>query len=744
MGKEDVLLDNILDSILVSLDAQVENQCDLIIRIMDSNRSLSRALEIQKRLLGMSSRLSERASLCTLQMSSPVSATTHPPKTFSSIASAMQSSASSPALLAPNDSKEEESTRANNNVSEECEDDDVVVLIETDENDRHSSLRSRTDSTESLNEAEWSRRSSERGRVPRSGANSSKFVDARNSAPAQLALRRSMSWRQSSVMSGSLTAKTIRRMKNATIASAWRQWVCVALIESGRRPNSSLGARRGKKYYCGSSCCCLFSPLSPFFIIWSLVLVASLIWILVMLPLEVAYLDDRFLKEGSPIMVVNRCMDALFILDLWVNFHTGYFDENEDLVMEPAKIAQRYIQSWFTLDFVSSMPPVVEVLTLAIVRGSRSSSTSSIKSAKVLKIGRIFKAFKMLRLSKVAKLTDAQSPFIDKIEDFASTSYSKFLGKIFFILFFSFALAHILGCCMAMSGDGWFEAYNRDNPDSNAGEWSWQRRYTLGLYWAFATMSTVGYGDVAPASDNERVYGIVAVVVGVSFYSYIVASVASIVTANDAKSAVYYEKMDAISSWIAHHRLNRELRHRIRLHFRQHYTARTALNEKEILENLSPALADDVTTCLLADIVRAHPLFAALPEGTMWKVLLICKREHARPGQTIISHGQLTSSLFILTNGHADCELVEARDPSTPTERHVVHFSVGPGSSFGELAVLGLYQKSLVTVNVRTRSDFVRIQQDALLKAFRSMPEVLSKMRTIAVSAQGGCRIVHP
>ena len=37
---------------------------------------------------------------------------------------------------------------------------------------------------------------------------------------------------------------------------------------------------------------------------------------------------------------------------------------------------------------------------------------------------------------------------------------------------------------------------------------------------AYATMSTVGYGDVVAVNDTERVYTMVAQLIGVTVYSY--------------------------------------------------------------------------------------------------------------------------------------------------------------------------------------------------------------------------------
>jgi voltage-gated potassium channel len=59
----------------------------------------------------------------------------------------------------------------------------------------------------------------------------------------------------------------------------------------------------------------------------------------------------------------------------------------------------------------------------------------------------------------------------------------------------------------------------------------------LAVWWALQTVTTVGYGDVVPTSDVGRVIGGIEMVLGVSFFAFLTASVTSSVTQRMGVSA---------------------------------------------------------------------------------------------------------------------------------------------------------------------------------------------------------------
>ena len=54
--------------------------------------------------------------------------------------------------------------------------------------------------------------------------------------------------------------------------------------------------------------------------------------------------------------------------------------------------------------------------------------------------------------------------------------------------------------------------------------------YIISLYWSAATTTTVGYGDISPVNELERVFALVVMMVGVLLYGYTLGSLAATIT----------------------------------------------------------------------------------------------------------------------------------------------------------------------------------------------------------------------
>jgi len=57
--------------------------------------------------------------------------------------------------------------------------------------------------------------------------------------------------------------------------------------------------------------------------------------------------------------------------------------------------------------------------------------------------------------------------------------------------------------------------------------------YGDGVWWAIVTLATVGYGDIVPTTPWGRVLGVVVIVTGVTFISFLTATVTSLFMARE-------------------------------------------------------------------------------------------------------------------------------------------------------------------------------------------------------------------
>lgn len=82
------------------------------------------------------------------------------------------------------------------------------------------------------------------------------------------------------------------------------------------------------------------------------------------------------------------------------------------------------------------------------------------------------------------------------------------------------------------------------------------------------TISTVGYGDVVPNNNIERVFVIASLLVGTSFFSYIVGSVCGVLAKLGERNTEFQDKMSELNVFIRDANIGQNLAARLRGFFR--------------------------------------------------------------------------------------------------------------------------------------------------------------------------------
>ena len=99
------------------------------------------------------------------------------------------------------------------------------------------------------------------------------------------------------------------------------------------------------------------------------------------IPLTVALLDS------SPLGWFESIIDALFLIDVIINFRTGVEVEFGSVSYHQRTIARRYLTGWFTVDLLATIPfeEIIPIDNVSIV--------SLLKVPRLLRVGRLMKKF---------------------------------------------------------------------------------------------------------------------------------------------------------------------------------------------------------------------------------------------------------------------------------------------------------------------------------------------------------------
>lgn len=237
-------------------------------------------------------------------------------------------------------------------------------------------------------------------------------------------------------------------------------------------------------------------------------------------------------------------------------------------------------------------------------------------------------------------------------------------------------------------------------------------QYLYAVYWALTTLTTVGYGDITPTNNLERVYSLFALLTGALVFGYMLSSIGSLVAAIDRQAAMSEEKMDEVKEYMRWRKLPRDLVGRLRRYYQYYYSRKTVFDEEAILGDLTPALRFEVVTHALKDTVGRIPLFARyLDPLFQLEVFPLFKPLNAAPKEIIYKKGDLSLALFFLVKGQI--EVISGVDGR-------VLYRIRNGSHFGESVLTG--RRRSATHRAASSCEMFVVSVEDLSKLFTERP----------------------
>lgn len=192
-------------------------------------------------------------------------------------------------------------------------------------------------------------------------------------------------------------------------------------------------------------------------------------------------------------------MDIIFATDILLNFNTGFYRKGV-IIMKRKTVIFTYLRTWFLIDILATFP---YEYSIEYAFGAEHESVQQLSQApQLLRMLKLVRFLRILRLLRVFKL----KKFLYKIQEYIVTDVLGMIMDIVKLLVMIFFISHWMACIFYYIGD----YDSTDDPDNwiainNLEELNTGEKYIVALYFAFTTVTTVGYGDITPQTNNEKV-----------------------------------------------------------------------------------------------------------------------------------------------------------------------------------------------------------------------------------------------
>jgi hypothetical protein len=375
------------------------------------------------------------------------------------------------------------------------------------------------------------------------------------------------------------------------------------------------------------------------------------------------------------------------------------------------------MRSWFLIDLLSVIP--FDYLLKAYHKYviEQEGSAASGRSAKMIRLARLGRLARLVRLAKLANLRKfAKKANIMIREVGISKPGLELIGRIVFLASFVLFVTHVAGCLWishsrSLTEDKIFPNwYGREygvtkitaeHPMGITAVDPQPARSTVyvdACYWVLVTMSTVGYGDIVPEDQSERVFACFIILLGAFVWAYIIGAFSSTLNSMDRDKTKYDEYMRSIKALMRFHDVPNEMVERIDAFFEYKFESKTMFDDAQIYDILPARLRADLVLHRFKDTINVIPFFRGCREDAIIEIVSRFKSFSVLPLDYLFHKGDPYVELVVLTKGR----MAVVSEDHGDDHHDNMEAELFPGAFFGENEFLGFGRERTMSVRART------------------------------------------
>ena len=384
----------------------------------------------------------------------------------------------------------------------------------------------------------------------------------------------------------------------------------------------------------------VFDPINPLRIVWDCLQMGLLIFFFTLIPVQISFEVDLVEELGS----FRKVSFYLLLADFFVNLNTAYYEKGE-LMTSRQRIVRNYLRQNFLRNLISfiyfspffALPKAVEFF-----KGIGLLSPFILDAIPLLFYLKLFTLRRILTRIK-------EYLFIEE-KVYNRLSLLKLIIAIFFFSHLFACIWHYIGC---LRKDNWMTALDITTL-------SWPYRYLYSYYYVVVVMNTVGFGDIVPKNDLERIVAILFIYVACGMFAYTINSIGVIVQDLNKKNKDFNRSVSLVNGYMKQKKIHFDLRIRVQKYLEYIWLEKSGQNEEEthnIINKLSKSLKEELLLSANGVIFKDLPLFYMnFSEETLRRVVYKIKEVSLVPGDMLFVRDETGEdmTLYIVKKGEVE------------------------------------------------------------------------------------------
>ncbi|NWY39377.1 KCNH1 protein, partial [Sylvia atricapilla] len=466
---------------------------------------------------------------------------------------------------------------------------------------------------------------------------------------------------------------------------------------------------------------------------WDWIILILTFYTAILVPYNVSF---KTKQNNVAWLVVDSIVDVIFLVDIVLNFHTTFVGPAGEVISDPKLIRMNYLKTWFVIDLLSCLPYDVinafenvdeylcycscrrwgECSILVIFCSCSCYVLFGMENELFLILFSSLKVVRLLRLGRVARKLD---------------HYIEYGAAVLVLLVCVFGLAaHWLACIWYSIGD--YEVIDEDTNTIRTESWLYQLGESIGtpyrfntsgfgkweggpskdsvyissLYFTMTSLTSVGFGNIAPTTDGEKIFAVAMMMIGSLLYATIFGNVTTIFQQMYANTNRYHEMLNSVRDFLKLYQVPKGLSERVMDYIVSTWSMSRGIDTEKVLQICPKDMRADICVHLNRKVFKEHPAFRLASDGCLRALAMEFQTVHCAPGDLIYHAGESVDSLCFVVSG--SLEVIQ--------DDEVVAI-LGKGDVFGDVFWKeSTLAQSCANVRALTYCDLHVIKRDALQK----------------------------